>query len=220
MRERLPDELDYLIERWPEVLDLTVEHLQISTVAIVLALAIAIPLGIFAARVRPLTLPILAILGAIYTIPSLALLAFLIPSLGLGRRNAIVVLAAYAQLFLVRNVVAGLRGVDRAAIEAATGLGMTPFQVFRRVEWPLALPIILAGLRTAFVTTISLTSLTAWINAGGLGDLLFEGAARGPYAAQIWAGAIAITALALVADAVLRTVARFTAVARATRSHG
>lgn len=212
-----PDELDYLIERWPKVFDLAIEHLQLSALAMLLAMAIALPLGIFAARVSRLTFPIISFLGVIYTVPSLAFLAFLIPSLGIGRNPAIVVLAAYAQIFLVRNIVAALRGVDAASLEAARGIGMTTRQMFLRVRWPLALPIVLAGIRTAFVTTISLATVSAWINAGGLGTLLFEGVAR-DYPAEIWAGAIAITALALLVDAALRLAGRFTAVSRASQA--
>jgi osmoprotectant transport system permease protein len=178
---------------------------------------VALPLGILAARARRLTLPILSVLGAFYTIPSLAFLAFLIPSLGLGRDNALAVLATYAQIFLVRNLVAGLRGVDPATVEAAEGLGMTPVQVFARVYWPLALPVILAGLRIATVTTISLATIAAWIGAGGLGELLFTGLAlnRPP---RILAGAIAITILAIAVDLAFRATEQFTAASRARRA--
>ena len=208
---------EYLIENWRQVLELAGEHLRLTVAAVALALVAAIPLGLLAARVRRLTLPVLGVLGALYTVPSLAFMAFLIPSLGIGRTNALVVLAAYAQIFLVRNIVAGLRGVDPATLEAAAGLGMTPWQVFRRVRWPLALPIILAGVRTAMVTTISLATIAAWIDAGGLGWLLFQGLAR-DYPSMTLAGAVAITALALLTNAVLRLLERFTAVSRARRA--
>ena len=209
--------LDYLIEHRRRVLELALEHLQLSVAAIALALVVALPLGVAAARFRRLTLPVLGLLGAVYTVPSLAFLAFLIPSLGIGRQPAVVVLAAYAQVFLVRNIVAGLRGVDPATIEAAYGAGMTAWQVFRRVHWPLALPVILAGVRTASVTTISLATVAAWIDAGGLGRLLFEGVAR-LYLSEIFAGAVSIVALALLVDAALRLAERGTAVARAKRA--
>lgn len=199
------------------MLGLTVDHLLLSGQAIVMALVLALPLGILAARYRRLTLPTLGVLGVIYTIPSLAFLAFLIPTLGIGRNNALVVLAAYAQISLVRNLVAGLRGVDVATLEAARGIGMTSGQVFWQVRWPLALPVILAGLRTAFVTTISLATVAAWIDAGGLGQLLFRGLAT-LNSSQIAAGAIAIVALALVVDALLRLIEQGTAVARSRRA--
>ncbi len=209
--------LDYLFDNWPQVLDLALDHLELASLAVGLALLLAMPLGIVASRIQGLTLPVLGILGALYTVPSLAFLAFLIPSLGLGRRPAIVMLAVYAQIFLVRNIIAGLRGVDAPTIEAARGVGMTDWQVFHRVRWPLALPIVIAGMRTALVTTISLATVSAWINAGGLGTLLFTGISR-DNPPQILAGAIAIVALTLLADAAMRLVERCTAVSRAGRA--
>jgi osmoprotectant transport system permease protein len=205
---------DYLIRRWDRVWALTLDHLTLSGTVILVALVIAIPLGILAARVPRFSTPLLAFLGALYTIPSLAFLALLIPTLGIGRRPAIVVLAVYAQIFLVRNIVTGLRGVDAATLEAARGLGMTRLQEFWRVRWPLALPVMIAGLRTATVTTISLATIAAWIGAGGLGTLLFEGIARDD-PNRILAGAIAITALAILTDALLRFVESRTAIRRA-----
>ena len=214
--------LDYLFDHPREIFDLAIEHLVLSLTVIVLGLVIALPLGVLAARFRRLTLPLLSFLGALYTVPSLAFLAVLIPSLGLGRDNAIVVLVAYAQIFLVRNVVAGLRGVDAATLEAARGLGMTPWQVFRRVRWPLALPIVMAGIRTALVTTISLATMAAAVDGGGLGELLFIGLLRmsAPQVGlpMVLAGAIAITALAILSDLVLRVAERQTTATRARRA--
>jgi osmoprotectant transport system permease protein len=209
--------LDYLVNRWDRVWRLTIEHLTLSGTAIVIALVLAIPLGIIAARNERISTPLLGLLGAIYTIPSLAFLAILIPTFGIGRRPAIIVLAAYAQIFLVRNIATGLRGVDSSVLEAATGLGMTAWQQFIKVRWPLALPVIIAGLRTAAVTTISLATVAAWIGAGGLGTLLFEGITRDD-PDRILAGAIAITVLALLADAILRSAESITAISRARRA--
>lgn len=206
--------LDYLFRRWDRVWALTLDHLTLAGTAILVALVIAIPLGILAARLPRVSTPLLAFLGALYTIPSLAFLALLIPTLGIGRRPAVVVLAVYAQIFLVRNIVAGLRGVDAATLEAARGLGMTRLQEFWRVRWPLALPVMIAGLRTATVTTISLATIAAWIGAVGLGTLLFEGIARDD-PNRILAGAIAITALAILTDALLRFIESRTAIRRA-----
>jgi osmoprotectant transport system permease protein len=209
--------LDYLFEHWPRVLHLAAQHLLLSGAAIALALPLALLLGLLAARFHRLTLPIIGFLGALYTVPSIAFLAILIPVLGIGRRNALVVLAAYAQIFLVRNIVAGLRGVDPAALEAAQGMGMTSWQVFRRVRWPLALPVMIAGVRTAAVATIGLAAIAAWIAAGGLGELLFEGLAR-LYWSEVLAGTIAIVALTLVVDGALRLAESATAASRARRA--
>ena len=210
---------DYLFENWRRVLDLTGEHLELTGTALLVALIFALPLGVLVTTVRSLSLPVLLILGMIYTIPSLAVLAFLIPSLHLGRRPAIVVLAAYAQLALVRNIAAALRGVDPATLEAARGTGMTWWQVFWRVRLPLALPVLIAGLRIATVTTIGLATVTAWVNAGGLGSLLFDGISRN-YPSMILAGTVAIVALSLVIDFLLRVAERLTPAARASGGRG
>lgn len=205
---------DYLFRRWDRVWELTLDHLTLAATVILVALIFAIPLGIVATRWPRIATPLLAFLGALYTIPSLAFLALLIPSLGIGREPAIVVLAVYAQIFLVRNITTGLRGVDAATLEAARGLGMTRLQEFWRVRWPLALPVMIAGLRTATVTTISLATIAAWIGAGGLGVLLFEGITRDD-PNRILAGTVAITALAILTDALLRFVESRTAIRRA-----
>ena len=207
----------YLLSHKSEVWDLTVEHVQLSLTALAIALPFAIVLGMLAALYHRLTLPILTLLGFIYTIPSLALLAFLIPSQGLGRRPALIMLVTYAQLYLVRNITAGLLGVNRDTLEAALGVGMTRIQVLRRVWFPLALPVIIAGVRTAFVTIIGLASIAAWINAGGLGELMFQGISR-DYPSMILAGVLSIIALAIVADVILRLLERFTPVSRALRA--
>ena len=209
--------LVYLRENRDLVLELAWDHLQLSLLAVGIALLIAIPLSMLAVRVRALSLPIFTLLGAIYTIPSLAFLSFLIPSVGLGRSNALIVLVSYAQIFLVRNLVAGLRGVDSAMLEAARGIGMNAWQVFARVRWPLALPVVLAGIRTALVTTIGLATITDAVGAGGLGQLLFIGVSRNQ-PPRILAGAIAITALAVVVDLLLRLATTMTAASRARRS--
>jgi osmoprotectant transport system permease protein len=199
------------------VLHLTWEHITLCALALFLAMLFAIPLGILISAFPRLRFTTIAILGAIYTIPSLAFLAFLIPSLGLGRHPAVVVLAAYAQLALVRNIQAGLTGVDPNILEAAQGAGMTSWQSLTRVRLPLALPVLIAGLRIATVSTISLATVTAWISAGGLGTLLFEGITFNR-PSMILAGTVAITALALSADLLLRLVERVTPASRALHS--
>lgn len=209
--------LDYLRNNQDRVLDLARAHLTMSVTAVLIALVIAIPLSLLAVRFRALSLPIFAMLGAIYTVPSLAFLAFLIPSAGLGTTNALIVLTAYAQVFLVRNLVAGLRGVDTAMLEAARGLGMTSLQILYKVRWPLALPVVLAGIRIALVTTIGLATITGAVGVEGLGRLLFEGISRNQ-PPRILAGTIAITALAVGADIALRLGTSMTSAARARRA--
>jgi osmoprotectant transport system permease protein len=195
----------YLIENPGQVLRLLGEQLWLTVAALTLAALIALPLGVLAARNRRARGSLLAILGIIYTIPSLALFVLLIPLLGLGFVPALIALVAYAQIILVRNVTVGLLGIDAAVLEAARGIGMTVWQCFWRVEIPLASPVILAGVRVAVLTTISIGTLAAFINAGGLGTLLFMGVSQS-HPDKIIAGAIGVTALALAANALMRAL--------------
>lgn len=194
--------MTYLLQEPGEVGRLLLQHLWMTALALAGALAIALPLGVLAARRPRLRGPLLGALGVIYTIPSLALFVLLIPLLGLGLVPAVVALVAYAQVILVRNIVAGLGGLDPAVLEAATAMGMTPLQRFARVELPLALPIILAGVRIAVLAIIGIGTIAAFINAGGLGVLLFSGVAQS-HPGKILAGALASSALALGANGAL-----------------
>jgi osmoprotectant transport system permease protein len=164
-----------------------------------------LPLGVYAAHRPRIGGALLGALGVIYTIPSLALFALLIPLFGLGVPTALIVLALYAQMILVRNVVAGLQSVPPELTDAARGLGMSAAQSFRRVELPQALPIIVSGVRVAFVSTIAIANLAAWIDAGGLGVLLFDGL-RTDDNVKLAIGATASAALAIGADVLLRAV--------------
>jgi osmoprotectant transport system permease protein len=195
----------YLIENPGVVLRLLGQQLWLTFAALALASLFALPLGVLAARNARIRGPLLGILGVIYTIPSLALFVLLIPFMGLGFAPALTALVAYAQIVLVRNITVGLLGVDPAAREAARGMGMTVWQRFWRVELPLAMPVILAGARVAVLTTISIGTLAAFINAGGLGTLLFIGVSQN-HRDKIVAGAIGVTALALVANAITRAL--------------
>lgn len=195
----------YLIENPGQVLRLLSEQVWLTVAALTLAALIALPLGVLAARNRRVRGPLLAILGIMYTIPSLALFVLLIPLLGLGFVPALIALVAYAQIILVRNITVALLGVDAAVLEAARGIGMTVWQCFWRVEIPLASPVILAGVRVAVLTTISIGTLAAFINAGGLGTLLFMGVSQS-HPDKIIAGAIGVTALALAANALMRVL--------------
>jgi osmoprotectant transport system permease protein len=181
------------------------EHLGLTFLTMVIAIAVAVPLGALAVRVPAVRRPLFGILGIIYTIPSLAFFVLLIPIMGLGWRPAVTALVAYAQVILVRNIAVGLLGVDSGVLEAARGMGMTPWQRFWRVEIPLALPVILAGVRIAVLAVIGIGTVAAFINAGGLGVLLFTGVAQSHHG-KIVAGAVASSALALLMNGVLRRV--------------
>jgi osmoprotectant transport system permease protein len=199
--------VNYLFTHLGRVAGLLEEHVVLVVVSLAIALVIALPLGVAAARRPRIGGAILGITGALYTIPSLALLALLVAANGLGPSTAIIALVVYAQLALVRGVVAGLRGVDPALVDAARGLGLTPRQTLLRVELPAALPVVLGGVRVATVTLVALATVAAWIDAGGLGTLLFQGIAT--YDTQkIVAGSVAAAALAIVADLALRACER------------
>lgn len=183
------------------------EHVVLVVISLIIALIIALPLGVLSARKPRFGGAILGITGALYTIPSLALLALLVAANGLGPSTAIIALVVYAQMILIRSVVAGLRGVDPALVDAARGLGLTPRQRLLRVEFPAALPVILGGVRIAAITLVALATVAAWIDAGGLGVLLFEGIHTDD-PQKIVAGSIVAAALAIAADLGLRACER------------
>jgi len=200
----------YFWERRQDILALTAQHLLLVVVSTLLAAAVGIPLGIWLTRRPKLARPILGLAGVVQTIPSLALFGFLLPLPligGIGARTAIVALLVYAMLPLLRNTYAGILSVDPAIVEAATGLGMTPRQRLFWVELPLALPVVLAGVRIATVVSIGLATIAAAIGAGGLGVLIYRGIAIVDNR-QILAGAVPAALLALAADGLLGALER------------
>lgn len=210
-------DLRYLRENTDVVWERTVEHLILSLTALAIALPLAIVLGILATRIRWLTAPVVTTVSILYTVPSFAFMAFLIPAFGIGRQPALIMLVTYAQLFLVRNIVAGLKSVDPAILEAARGLGMNELQLFFRIWLPLATPVIVAGVRTALLAIIAFATLTGYIRSGGLGEIMFAGIGRN-YPSQVLAGVIAVAALAGITDLLLRLLEQLTPVARARRA--
>jgi osmoprotectant transport system permease protein len=193
-----------------EIFSATLEHLELVLMAMAIAVAIAIPLGIFIVQRPALRTVALGIASVFQTIPSLALFGFLIPIPfigGIGKRTAVVALVLYALLPILRNTYVGLTGIDPAVLEAATAMGMTPWQVMWRVRLPLALSVILAGIRTATVITIGVATIAAAIGAGGLGTFIFRGVAM-VSDAVILAGAIPAALLALLADGLLALLER------------
>ena len=188
-----------------QVLHLTLEHLWLVGVATFLAAIVGIPLGILISRKPIWNKPVIGTANIIQTIPSLALFGFLLPAPWIGERAdrlAILALALYALLPLIRNTYAGIRGVDPAVVEAARGMGMTDSQILWQVELPLSLSVIIAGLRVAIVLSIGIGTIAAAIGAGGLGEFIFRGLAM-VNNAVILAGAIPAAVLAITADASL-----------------
>ncbi len=199
--------MTYLLAHPERVGALALAHLEIVVAALIVAFAIALPVGVAVSRRSREAPLILGTLGAIYTIPSLALLAILVALFGLGTLPLFVALVAYAQFMLVRNVVAGLEGVDRAQLDAATGMGMSERQALLQVQLPLALPVIVGGIRIAAVAMIALATLGGYIGAGGLGTLIFMGLTL-HHNDEIAAGSIAASVLAIAVDFAIRLVQR------------
>jgi len=182
-----------------QVLVLTVQHIEIVGIAVLIAVLIGFPTGVLITRARWLDAPVINIAGILYTIPSLALFAVLIPVMGLGDRLAVVAVVLYSLLVIIRNTVAGIRSVDPATVDAARGMGMTGRQRLLLVEVPLGLPVILAGVRTAAVAGIGVATIAAYVGAGGLGILIFDGI-RTLNSDTVVAGALMASLLALAAD--------------------
>jgi osmoprotectant transport system permease protein len=192
----------FLVQNRAQVLELTLEHLWLVGLSTLFATLIGIPLGILIAHRPSFNKPVLGTANIIQTVPSLALFGFLLPVPWLGSRAdrlAIFALTLYALLPIIRNTFAGIRGVDRAVVESARGMGMTDFQLLLQVELPLATSVILSGVRTAIVISVGLATIAAAIGAGGLGEFIFRGLAMVDNSV-ILAGAIPAAILALLAD--------------------
>jgi osmoprotectant transport system permease protein len=192
----------FMVQNHDQVLELTLEHLWLVGISTLLAVLIGIPLGIIIAHWPALNKPVLAGANIIQTIPSLALFGFLLPLPWLGERAdrlAILALTLYALLPLIRNTYTGIRGVDPAVVEAGRGMGLTDRQLLFQVELPLAVSVILSGVRVAVVISVGLATIAAAIGAGGLGEFIFRGLAM-VNNQLILAGAIPAAALALFAD--------------------
>ena len=199
--------MNYLINNFEYVARLFGQHLQLTLLVLFFSLLISIPLGILIARISWLQGPVLGMLGVIYTIPSLSLFVLLIPIFGLGTLPAIIALVAYAQLLLVRNWVIGLTSIERSILDAARGMGMSGWQRFFQVELPLATPMLLAGIRLATLSTIGIGTIAAFINAGGLGVLLFQGVITANYE-KIVTGSLAVSLLAILTNYFIRFLER------------
>ncbi|MBX2810286.1 MAG: ABC transporter permease [Myxococcales bacterium] len=193
-----------------QILNLIVEHLTLTGIAVGLAIIFALPLGIIVARYKSIGPIALGIAGVIQTIPSLALLALMIPipGLGLGYNAAIAALFLYAILPILRNTYTGIAGVDAQLIEAARGLGLTERQILWHVQLPLAVPTIMAGIRTSTVISIGVATLAAFIGAGGLGELIITGLQLNDHT-LVLTGAIPAALLALLVDSSLGLTERW-----------
>jgi osmoprotectant transport system permease protein len=207
----------YLRDEWPDLLDLTIEHARVVLVAMAVATVVGVGLGIATYRTAPAARVVLTITGTFLTIPSFALFGLFIPVLGLGYRPTVVALVLYALLPIVRNTITGLRSVDPAVTESALGMGLSRWQRLRRIEVPLAWPVIVTGIRVSTLITVGIAAIAAIVNGPGLGGPIFQGlratgTQRGFNLA--FGGTLGVVVLALVLDAA------FVLVSRATTSKG
>jgi osmoprotectant transport system permease protein len=196
----------YLHDNSDAILAATRQHVTLTVISVGLGLLLALPLALVARRSRRLETLILGLAGVIYTIPSLALFAVLAPITGLTEKTVVIGLTAYTLLVLVRNVLTGLQGVPDDVVEAARGMGLGPVRLLLRVQLPLAVPAILAGVRVATVSTIALVTVGAVVSNGGLGQLIFEGFNNNFYRAEILTATLLCVLLAAVADGLLLAV--------------
>jgi osmoprotectant transport system permease protein len=200
----------FFIEHRGEIVSATLDHMGLVLIAMLIAIAISVPLGMFIVYHKTLRTLALGIASILQTIPSLALFGFLIPIPfigGIGKRTAIVALVLYALLPILRNTYVGLTTIDPAILESAEAMGMTRWQIMFRVRFPLALSVILAGVRTATILTIGVATIAAAIGAGGLGSFIFRGVAL-VNDALLLAGAIPAALLAILADFLLGLIER------------
>jgi osmoprotectant transport system permease protein len=197
----------FLAANWYRILDLTWGHIELSLYAVGIALAIGIPLGVLCYCFRPLAVIVLNLVSVIYTIPTLALFGLMIPLLGIGALPAISAVVLYSLLPIVQGAYTGLTTVAPEIRESATGIGMSYEARLWRVEFPLALPVIFAGLRVAVVNAVGMMTLASLIGAGGLGDMVFRGISTLSWA-LVLAGSLPVLLLAIVADLGLKALER------------
>ncbi len=195
----IADIFELYATRWDFFGELILQHLQLSFTAIGLAAVIGMFFGVLISEHVKLSFPVLGITNVIYTIPSIAMLGFLVPATGIGDMTAVIALTVYALLPMVRNTHTGIKGISPAIVEAGRGMGSTRFQLLFRIKIPLAMPVILAGARNMIVMTIALCGIASFVGAGGLGVAIYRGITTNNMAMTV-AGSILIAALAIIAD--------------------
>ncbi|WP_169082981.1 ABC transporter permease [Paenibacillus sp. PL91] len=195
--------MTYLFEHLDKVTGLLIEHIYLVSLSLVISILVAAVISRFT-KVQSL---VMGVLGTIYTIPSIALFALLIPFLGLGVKPAAIALIAYSQMALVRNMVVAIKGIEPSIVEAARGMGMGKWRMIYKIIVPLALPVVVAGIRIAAVSMIGIATIAAFINAGGLGKLIFEGIYQ-DHSGKIIAGTVAVLVLVIATDLVFRFIER------------
>ena len=201
-------QFDWIGSHLDDIAELTVDHIVLTALPVILGLLISLPLAIVAVGRPRLTTGVLSVTSALYTIPSLALFVLLLPLTGLSKTTAVIALTVYTLVILVRNAITGLSDVPRDVREAAEAMGYSRRQRLLRVELPLALPVVMAGVRIATVTTIGLVTISAFIGQGGLGRLFLDGFRRN-FLTPVLVGFVVSVALAVLADLLLLAAQRW-----------
>ena len=199
--------IEYISRYYDRLLQAALEHLELAAMTLVISLILAAGLTLLCSNSKTVSRILVNVLSMVYSIPSLAMFALLIPLTGLGKTTAVIVLVIYNQYLLLRNILAGLDEVDKGIVEAATGMGMTKLQILVKIKLPLARQAILAGVRIAAVSTVGIATIAASINAGGLGTILFDGLRTMNTAKILW-GSLLSAVLAVGLDGFLRLAER------------
>lgn len=199
--------IEFIQSNWPTLLQLTLEHIKLVGLAVGIGILTGVPLGIYISQKEAAANFVLSVTGIIMTVPSIALFGIMIPifsliNQGIGFLPALIALILYSQLPIIRNTYIAIRSVDPNTRDAAIGMGMTTWQRLRKVELPLALPVIMAGIRMAIVLTIGIGAIAAYIGAGGLGVYIAQGISTS-YNTMVQVGALAVSLLAITSDFVL-----------------
>ncbi|MGM8211210.1 ABC transporter permease [Virgibacillus sp. W0430] len=187
------------------IINAFLQHIFLSFLALAIGIAIALPAGMIVARYRHFAEPVIGITAILQTIPSLALFGFLVPLIGIGSKTALIALVIYALLPIVRNTYTGLISVDQSIIEAGRGMGMTNNQILKKIEFPTALPLIMAGVRTATVLTVGIATLATFVGGGGMGDVIYRGL-QSYNNSLVLAGAVPVALLAILFDVLLKWI--------------
>lgn len=194
--------MEYLISYYDKLLEALSEHIQIVLLSMIVSLAVAMLFTVVCNALPWISGIMLGFFSVVYSIPSLAMLAVLIPLTGLGRTTAVIVLVIYNQYLLLRNFLSGLNEVDRSVVEAAEGMGMNKMQILIQIKLPLAKRAVIAGIRIALVSTVSIAAVAASVNAGGLGTILFDGLRTMNASKLLW-GSLLCALLAVALDFIL-----------------
>lgn len=197
--------VEYFVKYHTKLITALVAHLQIVGITLIISIILAFTITILIMKSEIITNAVIQIFSMIYSIPSLALFALLIPVMGIGRNTAILVMVLYNQFLLLRNNIAGIKGVDKSIIEAAVGMGMNEYQILYKIKLPLALPVIMAGIHLAVISTIGIATIAATIHAGGIGTILFDGLRTMNTYKIIW-GTILCAGIAWLANILLRMI--------------